>query len=170
VCHDPEVDQRFPKNKIDADQDRRLHDRFIWNTAAFDLVELMRQPACAGSSPVFDIRRRDFIALLGGVGLLFGAAELVRLKVNVIVAWFMPAALAAKQATREIPIVMGDVRLGSVFRGLVRTSPAGPQQAEAVSAPATSPSLKDRFEQVAEEWAALATWAEQKHCREMAGR
>jgi ABC-type uncharacterized transport system substrate-binding protein len=43
--------------------------------------------------------------LLGGAGLLFGAAELVRLKVNVIVAWFMPAALAAKQATREIPIV-----------------------------------------------------------------
>jgi hypothetical protein len=38
------------------------------------------------------------------------------------------------------------------------------------AAQAASPSLKDRFEQVAEEWAALATWAEQKHCREMAGR
>jgi putative ABC transport system substrate-binding protein len=33
------------------------------------------------------------------------AGELVRLKVNVIVAWFTPAAIAAKQATHEIPIV-----------------------------------------------------------------
>src|ERR1700751_3161614 len=36
------------------------------------------------------------------------AAELVRLKVDIIVTWFTPAALAAKQATREIPIVMAD--------------------------------------------------------------
>jgi len=34
------------------------------------------------------------------------AAELVRLKVDVIVAWFTPAATAAKNATRDIPIVM----------------------------------------------------------------
>ncbi len=34
------------------------------------------------------------------------AAELVRLKVDVIVPWFTPAATAAKQATSEIPIVM----------------------------------------------------------------
>ena len=34
------------------------------------------------------------------------AAELVRLKVDLIVTWFTPAAEAAKQATREIPIVM----------------------------------------------------------------
>lgn len=34
------------------------------------------------------------------------AAELVRLKVDVIVAWFTPAVAAAKQATRDIPIVM----------------------------------------------------------------
>lgn len=34
------------------------------------------------------------------------AAELVRLKVDIIVAWFTPAVVAAKQATREIPIVM----------------------------------------------------------------
>jgi putative ABC transport system substrate-binding protein len=34
------------------------------------------------------------------------AAELVRLKVDMIVTWFTPAARAAKQATREIPIVM----------------------------------------------------------------
>jgi putative ABC transport system substrate-binding protein len=33
------------------------------------------------------------------------AAELVRLKVDVIVTWFTPTATAAKQATREIPIV-----------------------------------------------------------------
>src|SRR5205085_6819359 len=34
------------------------------------------------------------------------AAELVRLKVDLIVTWFTPAARAAKQATHEIPIVM----------------------------------------------------------------
>jgi ABC-type uncharacterized transport system substrate-binding protein len=34
------------------------------------------------------------------------AEELVRLKVDLIVAWFTPAALAAKQATHQIPIVM----------------------------------------------------------------
>jgi len=33
------------------------------------------------------------------------AAELARLKVDVIVSWFTPAAIAAKQATRDIPIV-----------------------------------------------------------------
>jgi putative ABC transport system substrate-binding protein len=36
------------------------------------------------------------------------AAELVRLKVDVIVTWFTPTALAARQATREIPIVMAE--------------------------------------------------------------
>src|SRR5260221_4672897 len=34
------------------------------------------------------------------------AAELVRLKVDVIVVWFTPAAQAAKEATRDIPMVM----------------------------------------------------------------
>ena len=34
------------------------------------------------------------------------AAELAHLKVDVIVTWFTPAAKAAKEATREIPIVM----------------------------------------------------------------
>jgi putative ABC transport system substrate-binding protein len=33
------------------------------------------------------------------------AAELVRLKVDVIVTWFTPAAIAAKQATHDIPVV-----------------------------------------------------------------
>jgi putative ABC transport system substrate-binding protein len=36
------------------------------------------------------------------------AAELVRLKVDIIVTWFTPTALAAKQATHEIPIVMAE--------------------------------------------------------------
>src|SRR5260370_24369105 len=36
------------------------------------------------------------------------AAELVRLKVDVIVAWFTPTAVAARQATRDIPIVMAE--------------------------------------------------------------
>jgi putative ABC transport system substrate-binding protein len=33
------------------------------------------------------------------------AAELVSLKVNVIVPWFTPTAIAAKQATPDIPII-----------------------------------------------------------------
>jgi putative ABC transport system substrate-binding protein len=40
--------------------------------------------------------------------LLELAAELVRLNVDVIVTWFTPPAQAARQATREIPIVMAD--------------------------------------------------------------
>jgi putative tryptophan/tyrosine transport system substrate-binding protein len=36
------------------------------------------------------------------------AAELVRLNVDVIVTWFTPTTVAAKQATRQIPIVMAD--------------------------------------------------------------
>jgi putative tryptophan/tyrosine transport system substrate-binding protein len=42
----------------------------------------------------------------GGGQLSELAAELVRLKVDLIVTWFTPAARAAKQATRDIPIVM----------------------------------------------------------------
>ncbi len=37
------------------------------------------------------------------------AADLVRLKVDIIVVWQTPTALAARQATHEIPIVMADV-------------------------------------------------------------
>src|SRR2546423_5043291 len=36
------------------------------------------------------------------------AAELVRLKVDIIVTWFTPTALSAKQATDKIPIVMAE--------------------------------------------------------------
>jgi ABC-type uncharacterized transport system substrate-binding protein len=50
------------------------------------------------------------------------AAELVRLKVDVIVTWFTPAAQAAKEATREIPIVM--MLVGNpIETGLVESLP-----------------------------------------------
>lgn len=48
------------------------------------------------------------------------AAELVQLKVDIIVTWFTPAARAAKEATREIPIVMG-LAGNPVETGLVET-------------------------------------------------
>lgn len=48
------------------------------------------------------------------------ASELVRLKVDVIVTWFTPAAVAAKQATRDIPIVMA-VAGDPVASGLVES-------------------------------------------------
>lgn len=51
------------------------------------------------------------------------AAELVRLKVDVIVPWFTPAATAAKQATRDIPIVCascGDLVAGGFIESLAR--------------------------------------------------
>jgi putative ABC transport system substrate-binding protein len=51
------------------------------------------------------------------------AAELVTLKVDVIVAWFTPAVLAAKQATRDIPIVMaaaGDAVASGLVESLAR--------------------------------------------------
>src|SRR6476646_9718056 len=50
------------------------------------------------------------------------AAELVRLKVDIIVTWFTPTTLAAKQATREIPIVMADTG-DPVGMGLVASLP-----------------------------------------------
>jgi putative ABC transport system substrate-binding protein len=51
------------------------------------------------------------------------AAELVRLKVDLIVTWFTPAAVAAKQATRDIPIVMataGDPLAAGLVDSLAR--------------------------------------------------
>jgi putative tryptophan/tyrosine transport system substrate-binding protein len=52
--------------------------------------------------------RYEFRSDQGQIARLPGlAAELVRLKVDLIVTWFTPAAQAAKQATRDIPIVMG---------------------------------------------------------------
>ena len=50
------------------------------------------------------------------------AAELVRLKVNVIVTWFTPTALAARQATHEIPIVMAETG-DPIGTGLVASLP-----------------------------------------------
>jgi putative tryptophan/tyrosine transport system substrate-binding protein len=52
------------------------------------------------------------------------ATELVRLKVDLIVAWFTPAALAAHEATHEVPIVMALVG-NPIETGLVE-SLAGP--------------------------------------------
>jgi putative ABC transport system substrate-binding protein len=50
------------------------------------------------------------------------ATELVRLKVDIIVTWFTPTALAAKQATNEIPIVMAETG-DPVGTGLVASLP-----------------------------------------------
>lgn len=50
------------------------------------------------------------------------AVELVRLRVDIIVTWFTPAAHAAKQATREIPIVMA-LAGNPVETGLVESLP-----------------------------------------------
>src|SRR5262245_42242467 len=50
------------------------------------------------------------------------AAEFVRLKVDVIVTWFTPTTQAAKQATREIPIVMADAG-DPIGTGLVASLP-----------------------------------------------
>ena len=52
----------------------------------------------------------EFRSAGGKAGLLPElAADLVRLKVDIIVVWQTPTAWAAKQATHEIPIVMADV-------------------------------------------------------------
>jgi putative ABC transport system substrate-binding protein len=50
------------------------------------------------------------------------AAELVRLKIDIIVTWFTPTAVAAKQATHEIPIVMAETG-DPVGTGLVASLP-----------------------------------------------
>src|SRR5256886_14177105 len=50
------------------------------------------------------------------------AAELVRLKVDVIVTWFTPTAMAARQATHEIPIVMAETG-DPIGTGLVASLP-----------------------------------------------
>src|SRR5215472_613713 len=50
------------------------------------------------------------------------AAELVRLRVDMIVTWFTPPAQAAKQATHEIPIVMADTG-DPIGTGLVASLP-----------------------------------------------
>jgi putative ABC transport system substrate-binding protein len=50
------------------------------------------------------------------------AAQLVRLKVDVIVTWFTPTAIAAKQATRDIPIVMAETG-DPIGTGLIASLP-----------------------------------------------
>jgi putative ABC transport system substrate-binding protein len=67
--------------------------------------------------------RFEFRSAEGHLDRLPGlAAELVRLKVDVIVTWFTPTALAAKQATREIPIVMAETG-DPIGTGLVASLP-----------------------------------------------
>ena len=50
------------------------------------------------------------------------AAELVRLKVDIIVTWFTPTAVAARQATDKIPIVMAETG-DPIGTGLVASLP-----------------------------------------------
>ena len=91
---------------------------------------------------MLDMRRREFIGLLGAAAvrplaaprfefrsaeghldrLPELAAELVRLKVDIIVTWFTPTAVAAKQATHEIPIVMAETG-DPIGTGLVASLP-----------------------------------------------
>src|SRR5207237_503895 len=95
-----------------------------------------------GGSSMLDMRRREFIGLLGAAAvrplaaprfefrsaeghldrLPELAAELVRLKVDIIVTWFTPTALAARQATHEIPIVMAETG-DPIGTGLVASLP-----------------------------------------------
>jgi putative ABC transport system substrate-binding protein len=65
--------------------------------------------------------RFEFRSDEGQVGRLPDlAAELVQLRPDVIVTWFTPAAIAAEQVTREIPIVMA-VAGDPVATGLVKS-------------------------------------------------
>jgi putative tryptophan/tyrosine transport system substrate-binding protein len=50
------------------------------------------------------------------------AAELVRLNVDIIVTWFTPTAVAAKQGTDKIPIVMAEAG-DPIGTGLVASLP-----------------------------------------------
>lgn len=62
------------------------------------------------------------------------AAELVALPVDLILTWGTPAALAAKQATSSIPVVMGPLAIPSASalsrtsRVPTETSPASPRK------------------------------------------
>jgi putative tryptophan/tyrosine transport system substrate-binding protein len=70
----------------------------FWRLFQADLREL---GYIEGQSVRFEFRSDQQVGRLPAL-----AAELVGLKVDIIVTWFTPAALAAKQATSEIPIVM----------------------------------------------------------------
>jgi len=66
------------------------------------------------------------------------AEELVRLQVELIVAWFTPAALAARQATHQTRIVMALVGPILSRRGPSRASPS-----RAATSPAWGPSMRN---------------------------
>ncbi len=80
-----------------------------------------------GLSELGRVDKRDYVVEMrsadGELGRLPTlAAELVRLKVDVIIALFTPCGLAAKEATREIPIVVltGDPLGTGLVRSLTR--------------------------------------------------
>lgn len=86
---------------------KRIGTLVIGNADAPPFLKELRE----GLRDLGRIERQDYVIELrsaeGQLGLLPQlAAELVGLKADVIVALFTPCALAAKQATREIPIVI----------------------------------------------------------------
>jgi putative ABC transport system substrate-binding protein len=77
--------------------------------------ELLKSGYVEGQNIVFDFRSAD-----GKLDLLPGiAAELVKIKVDIIVAVFTPCALAAQRATHDIPVVA--VMADPVGSGLVKS-------------------------------------------------
>jgi putative ABC transport system substrate-binding protein len=110
---------------------RREFITLIGGTTAWPLAARAQQPRVAmigvlvRSAPGWQQFWQSFPAALRDLGYIEGkniqfefrsdqgqmsrlpelAAELVALKVNVIVSWFTPAAIAAKQATHKIPIL-----------------------------------------------------------------
>jgi putative ABC transport system substrate-binding protein len=87
----------------------------FWNEFRLGLKELGYEE---GRNVRFDLRSAQGDARrLGAL-----AAELVALNVDVIVTWFTPTAVAAKNATKEIPIVMADAG-DPVGTGLVASLP-----------------------------------------------
>jgi putative ABC transport system substrate-binding protein len=77
------------------------------------------------------------------------AAELVRLKVDVIVTWYTPTAIAAKQATLEIPIVCalcGDMIGTGLVESLAR--PGGNVTGNTLLAPQTSAKLVELIREI----------------------
>ena len=83
------------------------------------------------------------------------AAELVRLKVDIIIALQTPAVQAAKKATSEIPIVMGSAGdpVGTVssraLRGPAATSPASRERRRSSARKISSSSVRSRLQRSA---------------------
>ena len=120
--------------------------------------ELRKSGYIEGQNLFFEVRsaeqKLDLLPRLAG--------ELVALKVDVIVAVYTPCALAAKQATREIPIVVmsGD----PVGTGLVNSLSRPGGNITGVSLMAAE--LK-RFQRVSDHWALAGSMSAARvlHCR-----